>query len=36
MENVDYVKVYIPCEENTGYVYIKSEIDKLKYDENEE
>lgn len=35
-KNVDYVEIYIPCEENIGYAYIKTEIDKLKYDENEE
>jgi hypothetical protein len=30
-KNVDYVEIYIPCEENIGYAYIKTEKDKLKY-----
>lgn len=30
-ENVDYIQVYLPCEEQEGYVYIKSEVEGLKY-----
>lgn len=32
-DNVDYIRIYIPCEEDIGYVYIKPEIGTLKYGE---
>ena len=31
-ENIDYVKIYIPCEEQTGYAYIKQTPGKYEYD----
>ena len=33
VDNVDYIRIYIPCEEDMGYAYIKSEEGELKYGE---